>query len=303
MECSPLALGRGARPRWLGSPSTERLDLSCRLSLYEAPVELGGGVTFTASHRGAVPCSMVHNALGEHGNWIGEPAFAGLNFRSGWIRLSFANPVYGGGGFINWARHTAPPELPQLPQPFIAALDASGQVIDLYGIADIVTPDGLNDGAFRGISHATANIHAFELRNSWVSVRDIVYSTQVTVTPEPTTLVVVATGLAVVFGAARRTRSRPPLAEPRSQDRTLMPLTKSRRCVVKSSAYQPGYPRHGHRPGAVDDRPPRHRPGWHPGSRPSTAERISRLYFRLTRTLSTTARTAAMTTSGRSNWM
>ena len=183
---------------------TNHVNLNCPFQITAGPADLGGGVTFTASTPTmGYLCYTGGWGLGSNGQWNGAlGGYAGVNAGAnqvGWIRFNFADPVSAVGGFLNYAVGYG--------APFIAALDASNNVIDTYSIADIVTTGQTNGGAFRGISHASADIHAFQLANAFSVARDVVYSTEVTTTPEPASIVLMITGLVGVFGAARRSRS------------------------------------------------------------------------------------------------
>lgn len=87
------------------------------------------------------------------------------------------------GGFMNY-----------LPggDPVIAAIASDGTTVlesyDLATAAPISTPGGLNDGAFRGISRATADIAYFRLSGSYLIEHDITLSSNGSATPEPGTL-------------------------------------------------------------------------------------------------------------------
>ena len=76
--------------------------------------------------------------------------------------------------------------------PVIAAIAADGTTVlesyDLATAAPISTPDGVNDGAFRGISRATADIAYFRISGSYLIEHDITLSSDGSATPEPGTL-------------------------------------------------------------------------------------------------------------------
>lgn len=98
--------------------------------------------------------------LGSNGTWGDPKTYVSLNGSDDVITFSFNNgPVSAVGGFINYARGFN-------SDLVITALDAGMNVLESYNIsqlADIITPSGFNQGAFRGISRPTADISYFQL--------------------------------------------------------------------------------------------------------------------------------------------
>ncbi len=111
--------------------------------------------------------------------------------------------VSGVGGFINYA--------PGFASALIEALAADGiTILESYVLnldAPISTPGGVDDGAFRGILRATADIGAFRVSNGYVVLDDLTFGGGGTQSvPEPSSLAML--GVAGLIGAVRRYRQR-----------------------------------------------------------------------------------------------
>jgi len=177
---------------------TNSINQSCGSQFTGGPVNLGGGVTYTSSNSFSVTCYTSGYGLASNGFWTGSTPYSGLNTSLGWMRFTFSSAVAAVGGTANWAPTSS-------PDVFIQALDAGNNVIDSYSIASISTPSGVDAGSFRGISHNVNDIYALQWTDGYVVAKDMVYGT-VTATPEPASLLLVATGLGGIFGVARRRR-------------------------------------------------------------------------------------------------
>ena len=101
--------------------------------------------------------------------------------------------------------------------PFIAALDASGEVLESWDLsvrAPISSPDGFNQFAFRGISRDSADIYGLRLGNAFIvaagSADGGLPAAPVAPVPEPSTYALMLAGLGfVAWHARRRKQARP----------------------------------------------------------------------------------------------
>jgi PEP-CTERM motif len=111
-------------------------------------------------------------------------------------------PVLGVGGFMNYAIHYAN----GFGDLWISALDSSLNVLETYNVtalADIVTPGGVNAGAFRGIQHSSADISYFAITGIAPALDDLTFvlkpapnpNPDPDPVPEPSTLLLLGAGL------------------------------------------------------------------------------------------------------------
>lgn len=175
------------------------------------PVQIGAvaGVDVVAQDMSSGANIWLYNdvwGLGDNGLWnAGRNGFLGIFPGSGPVRITFNDgPVSGFGLFMNYPVEGGQDFLPQI----LAAYDSLGNLLEMFDVsatAPIATLDAINDGGFRGIQLATANIAYFELLGNTAAYDDLTF-TRATSIPEPATLALLGLGL-LGFGAARRKKA------------------------------------------------------------------------------------------------
>lgn len=168
---------------------------------------VGEDIIFTASSSDAVlgdGGGLPDNEYGFvfNGLWgNGLNGFAGTNGTTMVFHFN-TGPVSGVGGFMNYV--IDPATQAPLDDVSILALGADNTVLESYVIsneAPIVTGNGLNLGAFRGISRAANDIYAFQLQGSFAAIDDLTFS-RISAVPEPSALLL--TSLAAIGVLALR---------------------------------------------------------------------------------------------------
>lgn len=146
--------------------------------LYTAgPVQIGNPVTRDIEWFSTNSNAVIGNesyGLGDNGSWTsGRVGYTGLNTDAGSMTFQFNDaPVAGVGGFVNYAPVS-------YGTPIIEALDQNGVVLESYDLvanAPISTPNGIDEGAFRGITRAQADIYGFRLLNAFDVLDDLTFT-------------------------------------------------------------------------------------------------------------------------------
>jgi hypothetical protein len=124
----------------------------------------------------------------------------GINSGTASFEIDLGALYTSAGVFMNYASPI------QGTDPTIEALDALGNVIesaDLATLAPISTPSGVNAGAFRGFTEGSPTIRFLEFTGDFIAV-DSVTLANASATPEPSTLVMMATGCIALIALRRR---------------------------------------------------------------------------------------------------
>lgn len=158
------------------------------------PVTLASGASWTSDYSGAVIGNEFYQLLG-NGYWDSERnGFTGLGAASGSMTFSFINDVNYVGGFMNYYSSSPTNDIT------IKAFNSKEEELESYTIT-FSTPDGINDGVFRGISRDTFDIASFQVSNSYVVLDDLTFNAAV---PVPAALWLFGSGLLGLVAVARR---------------------------------------------------------------------------------------------------
>jgi hypothetical protein len=177
------------------------------------PIQVGVGVgenitwlSTNSSFQGGSVCNYSGGyGFVVNGFWSGK-SMIGLNsYNNGDVMTIAFNdgPVKEVGGFLNYATLG-------FGDAFIAAYDSSNNLLESYNLsqdAPISTPNGFNDGAFRGIVRDCDDIKYFTMSGAYIGADDVVFHRggQICDVPEPGAI---ATGVVMLgslaFGMTRR---------------------------------------------------------------------------------------------------
>lgn len=200
----------------ISNPVVVDFSTQATVSASAGPIQIGAPVGQDITVVPIVPGNSLSTnyngwGLGINGEWGNPMTYISSQSQAG-MRFSFNDgPVAAVGGFMN--------HYPTSSDLIITALDSSLNVLETYNIttqADIVTPGGVNAGAFRGIVRASADIAYFEVTGESPALDDLTFSDNGTApppstesTPVPTMPIyaLVLTTLGLLLVATRRLRT------------------------------------------------------------------------------------------------
>ena len=203
----------------LGSTATERYGYTV------GPIELPGMV-FTRSNsetntgQGAV-LGQGQYLLSGNGAFGAGAVYAGLDGAGGYMQFMLTgDAVSEFGAYVTYSTEYADSTKSLDTNPFIAALDRDGNVLeswDLAFYAPVDNPLGFNVFEFRGIARDSADIYGLRFGNAFLLAAGSADGSVPTVrppvdppipaVPEPSTYALMLVGLAAVAAAARRNRT------------------------------------------------------------------------------------------------
>jgi hypothetical protein len=178
------------------NPTTIDFSTQPTVEAATGPIQIGTPVGLDIEFSG-IPNDMLFTnpeswGLIDNGSWEGGTFLAIEDARPGSMLIAFnSGPVSAVGAFMNYC----PSSNCGVGDLEIAVLDQSMGVLETYNVtelADIVTPDAINGGAFRGIDRPNADIYYFEISGVLPVLDDLSFA-EVTVGPPPVAPVSVPT--------------------------------------------------------------------------------------------------------------
>lgn len=185
------------------------LNLSSYNSIYTftpGPVVLPGGITYSSTSTSSV-IGKGGYGLQQNGTSI-NALIVGTNSPTATITFNFATAVSSFGGGMNYSLLFGS-GLPDGNNPVISAYDSLNGLIasyDLFALAPINTPGGIDAFQFRGIDGGGTPIASFTISGGFAIIAG--EARAVTAVPEPSTWAMMLIGFGAVGYATRRRRRR-----------------------------------------------------------------------------------------------
>jgi len=180
---------------------------STQISSFTGPIRIGGlvgeDITFSTDSSASIGDNISPLTVNGQFN-SGRMGFTAFGGTTGFMTYSFNTaPVSSVAGFINYAPGFG-------PSTVISAFNGTTllESYDINTLAPISTPGATNQGAYRGITRATADITSFTVSNQLVVLDNLTFSrATVVAAPEPSTWAMMGIGLLILGIATRRKKT------------------------------------------------------------------------------------------------
>jgi hypothetical protein len=157
------------------------------------PQALGSNIVWSSDTSYSVFGYTVDYYFGMNGAWSGMP-MVGVNSSDNTMTFTFAQPVFGFGGFMNFG--------PNFSNARIAVYDIHNNLIESAALS-FHTDSSHNSGEFHGFRENTASIKSFTMSGAYIGGANF----RVQAVPEPETYAFMLAGLAGLGLMARRRKA------------------------------------------------------------------------------------------------